>query len=196
MPGLALDPENVYANVIRGFQNPVVSDCLHLRDQSADYAPLSRVVEHVPERGCEPPAVHPVLKRGRGDRGDRDCRGQHLDSCRGDGEIRDPITGRKHGTQFEISRWSDRTALGQASLRHEAGESGEQAQVHHPGDRLGTGRRIGGGDAGRTRLQRQVFLLSGFARAARTPSPRRAASTPPRTITTTATASTACSTTR
>ena len=41
----------------------------------------------------------------------------------------------------------------------------------------------------------QVLLLPGFARAARTPSPRRAASTPPRIITTTATASTASSTT-
>ncbi len=49
--------------------------------------------------------------------------------------------------------------------------------------------------AGRARLQRQVLLLPGLARAAPTPSPRRAASTPPRTTRTTATASTGSSTT-
>jgi hypothetical protein len=58
------------------------------------------------------------------------------------------------------------------------------------------GRRLGGGHAGRTGLQRQVLLLPDIRRAARTASPRRAASTPPRITRTTATASTASSTTR
>ena len=62
------------------------------------------------------------------------------------------------------------------------------------------GSGLAGGSAAatprRTRLQRQVLLLPGFRRGARTASPRRAESTPPRIITTTATASTACSTTR
>ena len=52
---------------------------------------------------------------------------------------------------------------------------------------------IRGSHARRVGLQRPVLLLPGFARAARTPSPRKAASTPPRIITATATASTASS---
>ena len=83
----------------------------------------------------------------------------------------------------------DRKGLGQAQVRNEAGESGQQAQVHDHRGRLGPGRRRGRGHAGRARLQRQVLLLPGSARAAPTASPRRAASTPPRIIRTTATAS-------
>ena len=85
--------------------------------------------------------------------------------------------------------------MGPAPLRDEAGEPRQQAEVQRHRGRHRPGRRRGRGDAGRARLQRQVLLLPG-RRAARTRSPRRAASTPPRTTRTTATASTACSTTR
>ena len=87
-------------------------------------------------------------------------------------------------------RWSDR------KFRGAPGQPGQQAQVTRHRRRHRPGRRLGRRDAGRARLQRQVASASRTARAARTASPRRAASTPPRTTRTTATASTGCSTTR
>ena len=57
------------------------------------------------------------------------------------------------------------------------------------------GRRLGGGVAGRAGLQRRVLLLPGQPAPGALASPPRAASTPPRTTRTTATASTASSTT-
>ena len=89
----------------------------------------------------------------------------------------------------------DRREVGEAPLRHEAGEPGQQAQVqrHRGGHRAWpappppppwpSSATTSSASATRT------------ARAAPTPSPPRAASTPPRTTRTTATASTASSTT-
>ena len=71
----------------------------------------------------------------------------------------------------------------------------QPAEVSHRGRRLGAGRRRRGGHAGRAGLPCALLLLPRLARAAPTPSPPRAGSTPPRTTATTATASTACSTT-
>ena len=81
-------------------------------------------------------------------------------------------------------------------LRDEAGQSGEQAQVHGHRGRLGPGR----GAAAPPRWPNSATTSSASAtrtrRAGPTRSPRRAASTPPRTTATTATASSASSTTR
>ena len=90
----------------------------------------------------------------------------------------------------------DRDAMGPTSLRSQAGEPGQQAQVHDHRGRHRPGRRLGRGHPGRAGLQRQVLLLPGLPAPRPLASPRRAASTPPRIITTTATASTASSTTR
>ena len=81
----------------------------------------------------------------------------------------------------------DREEVGQSQVRDEAGESGQQAQVQRHRRGLRPGRRRGRGHPRRARLQREVLSASRIPRAARTPSPRRAASTPPRTIRTTAT---------
>ncbi len=62
----------------------------------------------------------------------------------------------------------DRNAVGPAPLRSEAGESGQQAQVHHHRGGHRAGRRRRRGHPGRAGLQRQVLLLPGFARGART----------------------------
>ena len=90
-----------------------------------------------------------------------------------------------------------RGEVGQAPLRDEAGQS-RPTSASYDVIVVGTGLAggVGRGLAGRAGLQRQVLLLSRTARAARTASPPRAASTRPRTTRTTATASTACSTTR
>ena len=85
--------------------------------------------------------------------------------------------------------------VGQAPLRHEAGQPGQQAQVPHPRRRHRPGRRLRRRVAGRTRLQRRELLLPGHPAPRPLASPPRAASTPPRTTRTTATASTASSTT-
>ena len=83
----------------------------------------------------------------------------------------------------------------QHRFRHEAGQPGQQAQVSRPRRRHRPGRRLRRRLAGRTRLQRRHLLLPGHSAARPLASPPRAASTPPRTIRTTATASTASSTT-
>ena len=75
---------------------------------------------------------------------------------------------------------ADRKAVGPGPLRDEAGQSGQQAQAHDHRCGLGPGGSIGGGDAGRAGLQRQVFLLSGLPAPRALASPRRAASTPRR----------------
>ena len=51
--------------------------------------------------------------------------------------------------------------MGGAPLRPEAGQPGQQAQVHRHRGRLRPGRRLGRGHPGRARLQRQVLLLPG-----------------------------------
>ena len=56
-----------------------------------------------------------------------------------------------------------RAEVGQAPLRDEAGEPGEQAEIHGHRRRLGPRRRRRRGDAGRARLQREVLLLPGLA---------------------------------
>ncbi len=53
--------------------------------------------------------------------------------------------------------------MGQAPLRDEARQPGEQAQVHRDHGRLGPGGRRRRGLDGRARLQRQVLLLPGLA---------------------------------
>ena len=78
----------------------------------------------------------------------------------------------------------------------EAHQSGQPAQVRDHRRRLRPGGRRGGGHARRARLQGEVLLFPGQRRAARTPSPRRAASMPRRITRTTATRCTASSTTR
>ena len=90
----------------------------------------------------------------------------------------------------------DRREVGSAQVRDEAGQPGQQAQVHDHRRRHRPRGRLGRGVARRARLQRPELLHSRTAPAARTASRRRAASTPPRTTRTTATASIACSTTR
>ena len=145
--------------------------------------------------GIGPSALHAAIRSAARGHRDPDCSRLHLHSARRDGRL--VHYREQHGTRLQNSFRPDRTSLGQAQLRHEAGESGQQAQVQRSswsGSGLAGG--VGGRDAWRTRLQRQVLLLPGLARGARTRSPRRAASTPPRIIRTTATASTGCSTTR
>ncbi len=100
------------------------------------------------------------------------------------------------GTQVERSRGPDRREVGSAQVRDEAGEPRQQAEIHVHRGRLGAGRRLGRGDAGGAGLPGLVLLLPGLAASRALASPRRAASTPPRTTRTTATASGACSTTR
>ena len=57
----------------------------------------------------------------------------------------------------------DRDAMGTASLQSQAGESGQQAEVHHHRGGHRPGRRRRRGHPGRAGLQRQVLLLPGFA---------------------------------
>ena len=85
--------------------------------------------------------------------------------------------------------------MGQASLRDEAGEPRQQAEIHRPRRGQRAGRRVCGGDAQRAGLQRAGASASRIRPGGRTASRRRAASTRPRTTGTTATASTGCSTT-
>ena len=54
----------------------------------------------------------------------------------------------------------DREVVG-AQVRHEAGQPGEQAEVLRDRRRLGPGRRVGRGDAGRAGLQGRLLLLPG-----------------------------------
>ena len=77
--------------------------------------------------------------------------------------------------------------MDEAEERHEARQPRQQAEVHDHRGRHRPGRRLRGVVLRRAGLQRQELLLPGHARAAPTPSPRRAASTPPRTTRTTAT---------
>ena len=63
--------------------------------------------------------------------------------------------------EAERSRRADREEVGEAPLRHEAGEPGEQAEVHRDRRRLGPRRRRRRRVAGRARLQREVLLLPG-----------------------------------
>ena len=108
------------------------------------------------------------------------------------GTVRSVMTATRAGRQDPRGH---RGEVGQPQGLRQAGQPGQQAQVHDHRGRHGPGRRLGRGVAGRARLQGQVLLLSRTARAAPTPSPPRAASTPPRTTRTTATASTGSSTT-
>ena len=70
-----------------------------------------------------------------------------------------------YDTRFQSSFRSDRNSLGPRPLRAEARKPGEQAQIHRACRRLGTRGRLRRRDAGRTRIQRQVFLFPGFASA-------------------------------
>ena len=88
-----------------------------------------------------------------------------------------------------------REEVGQAPLRDEAGQPGQQAQVHGHRRRHRPGRRRGARPPRPSSATTSTASASRTARAAPTPSPPRAASTPPRTTRTTATASTASSTT-
>ena len=109
---------------------------------------------------------------------------------------RSSTSGGGRDARRQDSRRRHRRQVGPAPLRDEAGEPGQQAQVHDHRRRHRPRRRLGGGLARRAGLQRQGVLHPRHRRAARTASPPRAASTPPRTTTTTATASSGCSTTR
>jgi succinate dehydrogenase / fumarate reductase flavoprotein subunit len=94
-----------------------------------------------------------------------------------------------------ILAYVDPLEMGPAPLRHEAGQPGQQAQVHV----IVVGTGLAGASAAATLAELGYNVkasASRTARAARTASPPRAASTPRRTTRTTATASTGCSTTR
>ena len=71
---------DVRANVIAGFSNPLISGLLHPGHDPAVHAPVPRPVEHVPEAGPQPPAVHADVEERRGDRRHADRHRQHLDS--------------------------------------------------------------------------------------------------------------------
>ena len=87
--------------------------------------------------------------------------------------------------------------MGEAQVRDQADQPGQPAQIRDHRRRLGSRRGLERrGDAGGAGLQREVLLLSGLARGARTRSRRRAASTRRRTTRTTATACSGSSTTR
>ena len=154
-------------------------------------APAARAVERVPVAGARAsalqrprsaaPAWRVAIVMGARLRADP---GRHL------------LPGAGRDARREDSGRPDRRQVGPAQVRDEAGEPGQQAQVHHHRRRHRPGRRVGGGVARRAGLQRPGVLHPRLARAAPTASRRRAASTPPRTTATTATASSACSTTR
>ena len=88
-----------------------------------------------------------------------------------------------------------RRQVGPAPLRDEAGEPGQQAQVHHHRRRHRACRGLGERRRSASWATTSRRSASTTRRGAPTASPRRAASTPPRTIATTATASSGCSTT-
>ena len=117
---------------------------------------------------------------------------QEPTSTQGEGRyvLGDPIADTRAPDSPVGDRWDDRKFSARLVNPANRRKMTRHRRRHRPG------RRRRGGHAGRGRLQREVLLLPGLARGARTPSPRRAASTPPRTTRTTATASTASSTTR
>ena len=100
------------------------------------------------------------------------------------------------GTEIELPRRPHRAEVGQAQVRHEAGQPGQQAQVRRHRRRHRPGRRAAAAASLAELGYNVTASASRTARAAPTPSPRRAASTPPRTTRTTATASSGSSTTR
>ena len=181
-----------YHNVVVGLSGLVGFGLVHLLDDSAGLHLRHGVWSMFQSLGMNHPRHTPILKSSGNGVGGGNCAGVHLDS-----DQRHAGAGEIDGTRLSNSFRPDRAGVGQRrKLRDEAGESGQQAEAHDHRGGLGPGRRRGRGDAGRAGLQREVLLLPGFARGARTRSPRRAASTPRRTIRTTATASTGCSTTR
>ena len=86
--------------------------------------------------------------------------------------------------------------VGPAQVRDEAGQPGQQAQVHRSSSSAPAWPARRRPRRSASSATTSCASASRTARAARTASPRRAASTPRRTTRTTATASTACSTTR
>ena len=106
------------------------------------------------------------------------------------------------GTAMELERQRPRRARStkkwdEAPLRDEAGEPGQQAEVHgHRGRLRPRRRRRPPPSLAELGYNVIVLLLPGQPAPRALASPPRAASTPPRTTRTTATASTACSTTR
>ena len=66
-----------------------------------------------------------------------------------------------HGTQVQRPRRSPREEVGEAPLRHEAREPGEQAEVPRDRRGLGPGRRLRRRHPGRAGLQRLLLLLPG-----------------------------------
>ena len=104
VPGLALDPENVYQNVVRGFQHPVVS--------IAYIFAISLLTTHLYHGswsmfqcvGANHPRYTPVLQCGAKIVAILIAIGVYLHSGLGDGRDSGSITERNHGIQFEVSR--------------------------------------------------------------------------------------------
>ena len=185
---------DVYHNFIAGFRSCAGLARLHRRDDPAGPAHPARLLEHVPDARRLAPALHARW---------RTTGAWIFAAVIVLGNISFPlavlagspeVSRREARTQRPLR--PDREEVGEAPLRDEAGQPREQAQVHRDHGRLGPRRRRRRRGDGRARLQREVLLLPGLARGARTRSRRRAASTRRRTTATTATASSASSTTR
>ena len=156
--------------------------------------PLARRVERLPVARRRPPAVDPARPGRR--QGPRGAHRRRVHRDRAVGALRRGAACEPSTLDAKVPAGPMRGEVGPAQVRDEAGQPGQQAQVHDHRRRHRAGGRVGGGLARRARLQRPRASASRTARAARTASPPRAASTRPRITRTTATASTASSTTR
>ena len=196
-PGSSMPARDVYGNVVAAFRIWWVVAVLRRRDGRSRPAPLPRRVELAAH--ARPDASRRAIRCTR-----RVARGHRRASCGSDSSIV-PIA-RARSELHPIDGHEARRAKSRPARSSEKWDKHKfEMKLVNPANKrkydvivvgAGLAGGVGGGDARRARLQRQVLLLPGLARGARTRSPRRAASTPRRTTRTTATAFTGCSTTR
>ena len=169
----------------------------HLLDRGHRHrlARVARLQERVPDPRRQPPALQPADRhREQGAGGRCSSSASPRSRCTASPPPDAPHDPRR--SRLQGAGRAARGALVQAQVRPEARQPREPPQVQDPRRRHRPRRRIGCGELGGDGLRGPGLSASRTARAARTRSPRRAASTPRRTTRTTATASTGCSTTR
>ena len=179
-----------------GFQNPFASAFYILAMLALGLHMYHGVWSMLQTLGPQPPALEP-----RAPRGVAAC-SAGASWCSATSRSRwpcSPASSTCRGITMElkanIPSGPDRQEVGEAPLRHEAGQPGQQAQVQRHRGRHAASPAAPAPPRWPSSATTSRSSATRTARAAPTPSPPRAASTRPRTTRTTATASTASSTT-
>ena len=187
---------DVFRNVVVGFQNPFASAFYILAMLALGLHMYHGFWSMLQTLGLSHPRWNRVRRGPVAAARGRRRRRQHLDPARRAGGPQSTSRAVTMELKANVPVRSDRREVVEAPLRHEAGEPGQQAQVQGDRGRQRARRRGRRRLARRARLQRRLSSATRTARAGRTRSRPRAASTPPRTTRTTATPCSGCSTTR